>query len=109
MNTAQWTATANADNATATATKAAPNDKSGRERLFVSTIDASFSGSVAGATVIIKDGTTEVWRRYFNDTTTIDFRRPFPISQAAALNVELSASGSGGVIGAVNVSGFTGG
>lgn len=103
-----WTVVAEADNATATATRAATTDQAKNQKHYVSAVSASFSATVSGVmTVTIKSGTTTIWKRHFTQERDFDFRRPLVCDPGTALNVELTASGTPGTVGVINVSGYT--
>lgn len=98
-----WTETANADNALATATRAAP---AGGLRHFITAISASYSVSNDGL-LTLKSGTTEVARWYIYDHLEITFSSPLVLTAGEKAELELAASGTAGQIGAVNISGYT--
>lgn len=91
-------------NATATATKAAP---SGGLSHFITSVSGSFEAAVSGNTLILKDGTTEVGRWHVYNQFSIDFPSPIKLSPATAANLELEASGTGGIDGTAVMTGFT--
>ncbi len=103
-----WTVSAEADNATATATRSATTGQAANQKHYVSAVSASFSSTVSGVmTLTIKSGSTTMWKRHFTQEYDLDFRRPLICDPGTALNVELTASGTGGTVGVVNVSGYT--
>lgn len=103
-----WTVVAEADNATATATRSAPTGQAANQKHYVSAVSVSFSNAVSGVmTVTIKSNTTTLWKRHFTQEKDIDFRRPLVCAPGVALNVELTASGAGGTVGVASVSGYT--
>ena len=99
-----WCVTTNADNATATATKAAP---AGGICHYITSVSGGFSVANAGKTLILKDGTTEVGRWYVTSGQIVCFSSPIKLSPATAANLELAASGTGGQVGAATMTGFT--
>lgn len=99
-----WVATANADNSAATATKAAP---SGGLSHFITGISAGFSAAAAGKQLSLKHGSTEIARFYVHNDLTLTFPSPIKLPPATAANLELAASGTGGVIGAATLMGYT--
>lgn len=99
-----WVVTANADNAAATATKAAP---SGGISHFVTSISAGFSATVSGALLTLKAGSTEIGRWYVYDSLTLDFPSPIWVTPGDAVSLELAASGGAGTVGAATLTGFT--
>lgn len=96
-----WSESANADNALATATHAGV---AGQQHVLTH-ISASFSASVSGALLTIKEGAVEVLRFYVYDSLEVDLELPF--ADGADVVAELAASGTVGVIGAVNISGYS--
>ena len=101
---ASWIHTNTADNATATATKAAP---AGGLRHFVTSIAGGFDATVSGNTLILKDGTTEVGRWIVYDSFALSFLSPIALSAATAANLELEASGTGSLNGTATMTGYT--
>lgn len=98
----EWTETASATNATATATHAA---ESGRVH-FVTTIVAGFTGSGNAADLALKDGSTTIMTVTVHDDMEIEL--PFPIKITAGNKAEATL-GAGGtsVDGNVTIGGFT--
>jgi hypothetical protein len=99
-----WIAADTADNAAATATKAAP---SGGISHYITSVSASFDASVSGAQLILKHGTTEMARWYVYDAFALVFPSAIQLPPGTAANLELAASGTAGTTGAVNLSGYT--
>lgn len=97
-----WIATANADNATATGTKAAP--PAGQSH-HITSISGGYSSTVSGKTLILKEGSTEKGRWYVYDSFALVFPSPIEINGVA--NLELAASGTGGTTGAATLTGYT--
>ena len=102
VDVATWSETTTADNAAATATHVA---KSGDEHYVVS-VHASYSVANVGL-VTLKDGSTIIANFYAHDQMNIVFTKPLRITSGAAVELELAASGVGGQIGAVVLTGFT--
>lgn len=100
-----WIETANEDNATATATRADPN--SGANSHYVTSISASFSATVSGALLTLKQGSTEIGRWYVYDAFALVFPSPVKLDPSSAVSLELAASGGAGTVGAVSMTGFT--
>lgn len=97
-----WTVTASADNAAATAEKAAATGK----KHYVAHVSGSFS--VAKIKLLqIKDGATVIWEGYVHNALTADFPVPLPVTKGNAVSAVLAAAGTAGEIGKVNISGFT--
>lgn len=99
---AEWTVTITADNAAATATKAAETKKAH----YVTSIHASFL-SAAIKLLTLKDGTTVIGNFHVHNQRDIIFPRPVRITMGALAEASLAASGAGGNIGAVTMTGFT--
>lgn len=99
-----WVETDTQANATATATRAAPSAGIAH---YISGVSGTFEASVTGATLILKDGTTEVARWHVHDAFALAFPSPIKLSPATAANLELAASGSAGVDGTANLVGYT--
>src|SRR5262245_22501743 len=103
-----WCVTTNADNATATATRAAPT---GGICNYVTMIAGSFSAAPGTPkTLILKNGTTEIGRWYISTGgvgQSVVFNSPIRLSPGTAANLDLAASGTGGTIGAATMSGYT--
>lgn len=95
--------TTTADNATATATIAAPN--AGCTANYVTSVAGGFDAAVAGKTLILKDGSTEILRWIVHNSFGLSFPNPIPVTGAA--NLELEASGTGGQSGTATITGFT--
>jgi len=97
---AGWVETASADDAEATATRAADSDK----QHVIYGIDASFTSTVAKL-LELKDGTTVIWSGIVYDSREITFPVGIPLTKGNAANVVLAASGAGANIGYVNMHG----
>ncbi|MEW6183847.1 MAG: hypothetical protein AB1500_11875 [Bacillota bacterium] len=97
-----WVAADSKDNAEATATKAAVTGAVH----FVSHVSASFSGA-ATKLLQIKDDVTIIFERYIVNAETVNFSVPLKITSGKAVSAVLAASGTAGVIGKVNLAGFT--
>jgi len=99
-----WTERDSQDNSTATATRAAP---SGGLRHFITGVSGTFDSSVSGVSLTLKEGSTIVARWYVFDVFAQSFVSPIMLSPGTAANLELAASGSAGVVGDVNLHGYT--
>lgn len=101
---ASWAETDNQTNATATATRSAPD---GGLKHFITSISGSFGGNVTAKTLILKYGSTEVARWYVNISFGMCFSSPIELPAGTAANLELEASGAAMTDGAVNMTGYT--
>lgn len=102
--TADWHVTTSADNATATATKAAITG----QRHVITHITASFDNTAANKLVSIFDGTTLIDK--FAVTTTgvsIAFPHGLRLSSGNKAEATLAASGTGGTTGYLTLHGYT--
>lgn len=99
---ATWSVTATADNAAATATKAAEAGKSH----YVTSISGAFSAA-AIKLMTLKDGTTVIGNHYVHNASGFNFANPIKIASGNLAELSLAASGTAGVIGAVTLNGFT--
>lgn len=97
-----WVESDSQDNAEATAEKAAATGK----KHFVSSISASFSAS-ATKLLQIKDDTTVIWESYVVNSGQFTFPSPIEITSGKKVSAVLAASGVGGTVGKVNITGFT--
>jgi hypothetical protein len=103
MRQVGWIEKASADNATATATHAAPTDDS--KQHVITSVSASFATTRAKL-LQLKDGTTVIWEGYVYDKDHITFPEGgVGITVGAACSAVLAASGSG--LGKVNLTGIT--
>lgn len=95
-----WVATGSADNALAAASKAAEAGKTH----VITGFAASYSGAKTGL-LQIKDGATVIFEQYIvnSDGLTLNIKA----TAGNAVSAELAASGTLGVIGNVNLTGFT--
>lgn len=94
--------TASADNATAIASRAAEVGKSH----YIAGVYASYGAAKTGL-LQIKDGAAVVFEQYVYDKEVIVFTRPVKATLGNAVSAELAASGTAGVLGKVNLSGYT--
>lgn len=99
-----WVSEDSQDNAAATATKAAPGSGIAH---YITSISAGFSGSVSGATLHLKEGSTVLGRWRVYDSLTLSFSSPIKLTPGTVANLELAASGTPGTVGDVTMSGFT--
>lgn len=97
-----WSEIDNQTNALATATRVAETGK----RHQVTGVSGSFSAAAAGILLVVKDGTTEIYREYIHNAGGMSFPAPLDITEGAACSAELSAGGAA-VIGSVNLNGYT--
>lgn len=102
---AKWTMTTTADNAAATVTKAAETDT--LKAHYVTGVHGSFSAAIAGKLMTLKDGSTVIGNFHVHNQRDVLFARPVRITPGAAVELSLAASGAGGTIGAVTLTGFT--
>lgn len=103
-----WIETANADNALATATRAAPPAQAGGVSHYITSVSGSFSVSqTVGKTLILKQGTTEKGRWYVITDVVLSFPSPIKLDPGTAANLELAASGTAAQVGAVTMTGYT--
>lgn len=102
VSPAEWSITATADNAAATATRAAEAGKSH----YITAIFGSFSAA-AIKLATLKDGTTVIGNYYVHNADSVPLARPLKITSGAAAELSLAASGTAGVIGAVTLKGYT--
>jgi|GEM_PF-3231125 len=91
------------DNATATATIAAPV---GGQTNYVTSVSGGFDATKSGKTLILKVGAVEVARWLVYDSFALSFPNPIRINGAA--NLVLEASGTGGNNGTAVITGYTG-
>lgn len=98
-----WVETDNADDAAATATRAAVANQSH----FITGVSASFSAAKAGLLLLLKEGSVEKMRWSVTNDFSEDFSSPVTLKAGDAANLVLVASGTGGVIGSVNLKGYT--
>lgn len=99
-----WIEKASADNALATATHAAASGK----RHYLTGVWAAYSTAPAGEKLLqLKDGTTVIFESYVKAAEQIPFPNPIEIARGNAVSAELAASGTAGVLGKVNITGFT--
>jgi hypothetical protein len=100
--TGGWVVTASADNAAATATRAAEAGKTHH----ITAVFASFSGA-ATQLLQIKDGAAVIAEQYVYSSAVITLPKPIEVTEGNAVSAVLAASGGLGVLGKVNLSGFT--
>lgn len=103
MQPSHWTVTATADNGAATATKAAESGKAH----YITGVSGGFSAAIAGKLMTLKNGTTVVGNFHVHNQRDISFPFPIRLDTGAAAELSLAASGAGGSIGAVTLTGFT--
>lgn len=100
-----WVATANADNATATASQAAPAGGSN----YIRSIHVGYTNANAGKLATLKFGTTTKGTFNVHNSRDIYFGDDgLKVDTASAVSVELAASGTAGQNGHVTIVGFVG-
>jgi hypothetical protein len=102
---AEWTQSAQSDNASITPSQAAVASK----RHYITKVTASFSIAPTGRKLLtIQDGATILARLYI-DTANVDliFNPPLRCSVNSAAQCSLAASGTAGTLGAASIHGFT--
>ncbi|MDB4352382.1 hypothetical protein OAA60_03015 [Porticoccaceae bacterium] len=99
-----WIDVATADNAAATATKAAAG---GGISHYVTSISGGYSSTKSGLTLILKNGTVEMGRWYVYDSKEIVFDSPIKLPPNTVANLVLAASGTGGHIGSAVMTGYS--
>ena len=97
-----WTVKHSADNATATATKAA----SAGATHFITSVSAGFS-TAATKLLQIKDGATVIVEYPVVNADVIALPAPIKATTGNAVSAVLAASGGAGNVGYVNLFGFT--
>lgn len=98
-----WIEKGSADNATATATKAAAAGK----RHYITSVSGSFTAAAAGKVLTLKDGTTVLGEWAVHNQFDQAFPLPIRATLGNAVSAELAASGTAGVLGKVTITGFT--
>lgn len=98
-----WVETDSEDNSLATASHAPLTGK----QHVVYAIHASFSATISGKLVQLKDGSTVIWEEHVHDHLEAVFPRGIVITLGGAVSAELAASGAGGTIGKINIHGDT--
>lgn len=101
--TSEWIVTDSKDNATATATKAA----NANQTHYITGVYYSFSAAVSGKLGTIKKDTTVLGNFYVYNQLAAPFPFPVAVPKGSAATAELAASGAGGTLGAVVMTGFT--
>jgi hypothetical protein len=97
-----WNEKDSQDNLAATAKRvASPNKKH-----YITGVSASFSAA-ATKLLQIKDGVAVIWEGYVHNGQPFDFLQPLEITAGNEVSAVLAASGTAGVIGKVNLTGFT--
>lgn len=102
--TADWTARDGDDNAESNAVKAAITG----QRHVVTSVTASYATTPAAPKLLeVKDGTTVIWAAYVTAVAHFPFPKGLRISSGAAATATLAASGTGGVVSTVTLTGYT--
>lgn len=91
------------DNAVATATAAAGT---ATQRYFITGMDASYSTGATSGLLQLLDGATVIWEGYFSSALRHNFIHPIKGSLASSFSAVLTASGTAGVIGKVDIRGY---
>lgn len=99
-----WVEEANADNAAATASKAAGG---AGVKHYVTSVSGSFSAAAVGKELQLKDGSTVIGRWYVHNQLHVTFPVPVEITANTAVSAVLAASGNLTEIGGVTLTGFT--
>jgi len=99
-----WTDTDSQVNSVSTATRAAPSEGL---KHYITHVAGGYSSTVSGATLILKEGTTEKMRWRVFDSLAISFDSPIQLSPGTVANLVLEASGGAGNSGDVSMSGYT--
>lgn len=93
---------AEVDNATASATRAADSV----ETHYVTGVDASYSDPASGL-LTIKDGATVVWRGHVHDARELQFSQALRATEGNAVSAELAGAGTAGIMGVVSLQGYS--
>lgn len=104
IRSSDWTHDDTQANATATATRAAPEKGLSH---YVTHVAGSYDATRSGKTLILKEGSTELLRWHVYDALTIEFASPIKIAAGTAANLELEASGAGATSGTASMAGYT--
>lgn len=103
-NVADWTARDGDDNAASAATKTGVTG----QRHVVSSVTASYATTPAAPKLLeVKDGSTVIWSEYITAGVHRVFDPPLRLSSGADAVGALAASGTGGVVSTVTITGFT--
>lgn len=98
--------TATADNSEITLTETAGDD----EAIYISSLSFSYDGTVSGMRLTIEEGDTTIWAIDINDQQFKEFDWAYPLKLATGedLTVTLTASGTGGTSGTLNIAYYKG-
>lgn len=91
------------DNAVATATAAAGT---ATQRYCITGMDASYSTGATAGLLQLLDGATVIWEGYLTGVLRQNFIQPIEGSLASSFSAVLTASGTAGVIGKVDIRGY---
>lgn len=96
-------AKASQDNAVATATAAAGT---ANQRYRITGMEASFSVNTTAGLLQLLDGATVIYEHYFTGGMRHNFIQPIQGSLGSSFSAVLTASGTAGVIGKVDIRGY---
>lgn len=99
-----WIAVDSDDNAASNATQAAPD---GGQSHYITGISGSYDAAVAGASLQLKEGSNVIATWQVHNSFSETFPSPIQIPPGTATTATLAASGTGGVVGYVNLMGYT--
>lgn len=91
------------DNATATAIAAAGT---ATQRYYITGYDFSYSVGTTAGMLQLLDGATVIWENYMSGRSFINLIQPIRGSLGSSFSAVLSASGTAGVIGKVDIRGY---
>lgn len=99
----EWIEIANADNATATATRAAEAGKTH----YITGITGGFTVAAAGKLLTLNDDVTAIFNLPIHDSGGVMFSKPVEITAGNAASAALAAGGVAGTVGHVALMGYT--
>ena len=99
-----WISSVTADNANATATKAAPGVGISH---YVTSVSGGYTSTKSGLALILYSGAVELARWYVYDSKEITFDSPIKIPPNTVANLLVVASGTGGVSGTAVMTGYS--
>jgi hypothetical protein len=99
-----WITLGKGDNVVALASKVGEAGKSH----YITSVFATYTASLTSkGTLTIKDGTTIISEVDLESSRDVTFGKPIKITSGNSVSADLSASGTAGVIGKINLTGFT--